>query len=71
MKQEITYDDARQIHKLADAGYGRNMIGHMLDINPASVRSVLAKERVSYCDKLSTRQRQALLNHAFRPIDGR
>lgn len=71
VKSEVTPDDARQIHELKARGHGSNYIGHLLDINASAVKAVLHDKRVSYSEKLSTRQRQGLLNTAFRPIEER
>lgn len=63
----LSYDQAQQIHELAGAGYGRNKIGQIVGVDSGAVRAVLLGERKAYNGKLSTRQIQALLNGAFHP----
>lgn len=67
MNNDINKDKADQIRELAALGYGRNKIAAMCDTNASAVRMVLEGKRVNFADDLTTRQRQALLNHAFRP----
>ena len=66
-KEEVTLDQANEIHELAGQGYGSNAIGKMVGVNSSAVKQVLQGTRVNYSTKLSARQRQALLNQAFRP----
>jgi hypothetical protein len=71
VKADITPDLAEQIRELADKGHGCNWIGHLLDVNASAVKAVLQGTRVTYSNKLSTRQRQNLINSAFGSPSGR
>lgn len=63
----LSQDQAKQIHELAGAGYGRNQIAAMLDVSASAVVQVLKGKRKTFNGKLSTRQIQRLLNGAFHP----
>ena len=71
LRDEIGQDEARQILELYEQGYGRNRIGQIVGVNSSAVRKVIAGERVHYSEKLSTRERQRLLETAFSPFHGR
>ena len=60
-------DDVARIRELHAQGWGRNRIGDYLNVNPSTVKCVLDDSRKIVSDRLSVRQRQDLLNSAFRP----
>lgn len=67
LRDEIGQDEVAQIRELDALGYGRNKIGQIVGVNSSAVRMVLDGKRVHLSDKLSTRQRQELLERAFPP----
>jgi len=63
----VPLDVATEILELSSDGVGSNEICVITGINSSTVRNVILGDHQSYCDKLSTRQAQRLLNDCFRP----
>lgn len=65
MNNDVSYGDAAEIRRLAAKGYGRNTIAMIVGTNASAVKEVLSGRRKTFSDKLTTRDRQQLINGAF------
>ncbi len=68
MYEPVPKDVAAEIHELRERGLGINWIGFLTAVPSSTVKQILAGSHKGYCDKLSTRERQTLINTGFRPI---
>lgn len=66
----IAKDLVQQVHELTKKGLSANEISVETGIPPTTVKDI-RHGRVNSCDKLTTRQRQQLMNTGFQPKENR
>ena len=67
MANPVPLDVAAEIHELRERGFGINQIGADTGVNSSTVKQILNGQHKGFCDKLTTRQRQQLMNTGFQP----
>ena len=65
--ESVPLDTANQVIELAESGLGRNQISVITGINASTVRRIIQGKHQSYCNTLSIRQVQSMINQCFRP----
>ena len=68
MHEPVPLDVANEILELRNDGLGMNYIGFVTGINSSTVKRVISGSHKHYCDKLSARQVQGLINKGFRNV---
>lgn len=71
MSQTICDDDMQRIREFSELGLGRKKIADYLGISEYAVKTVLEGKVPVCAGGLSTRQRQNMINAAFRPVGKR